>query len=79
MVLIVLEMFKTQNKTPDAGKTLVRALASILILVSIKETINLIAFISEMIMKHIRKELKENPESKTDFSNVIRLRNTKTG
>lgn len=34
---------------------------------------------SEMIMNHIRKELKEDPESKTDFSNVIRLRNTKTG
>lgn len=34
---------------------------------------------SEMIMKHIRKELKEDPESKTDFSNVIRLRNTKIG
>jgi integrase len=34
---------------------------------------------SEMIMKHIRKELKDDPESKTDFSNVIRLRNVKTG
>ena len=79
MVLIVLEMFKTQDKTPDAGKILVRAPASILMLVSIKETINLIAFISEMIMKQIRKEIKEDPESKTDFSNVIRLRNTKTG
>lgn len=34
---------------------------------------------SEMIMKHIRKELKNNSESKTDFSNVIRFKNVKTG
>lgn len=34
---------------------------------------------SEMIMKHIRKEIKDGSESKTDFSNVIRLRNVKTG
>jgi hypothetical protein len=40
VLLIVLEMFKTQDKTPDAGKILVRALASILMLISFKETIN---------------------------------------
>jgi integrase len=34
---------------------------------------------SEMIMKHIRKELKTAPEQKADFGNVIRLRNVKTG
>ncbi len=33
---------------------------------------------SEMIMGHIRKELKTGPKQKTDFSNVIRLRNVKT-
>ena len=34
---------------------------------------------SEMIMKHIRKELKNESDQKADFGNVIRLRNVKTG
>lgn len=53
VLLIVLEMFKTQDKTPDAGKVLVRALASILMLISFKETINLIAFIGDGIAGRI--------------------------
>lgn len=53
VLLIVLEMFKTQDKTPDAGKILVRALASILMLISFKETINLIAFIGDGIADRI--------------------------
>jgi hypothetical protein len=53
VLLIVLEMFKTQDKTPDAGKILVRALASILMLISFKETINLIAFMGDGIAERI--------------------------
>jgi hypothetical protein len=53
VLLIVLEMFKTQDKTPDAGKILVRALASIFLLISFKETINLIAFIGDGIADRI--------------------------
>ena len=34
---------------------------------------------SEMIMKHIRKELKKNSDEPTDFGNVIRLKNAKIG
>lgn len=34
---------------------------------------------SEMIMSHIRKELRNGSKQKADFSNVIRLRNVKTG
>lgn len=34
---------------------------------------------SEMIMNHIRKELKNESDQKADFGNVIRLRNVKTG
>lgn len=51
--LIVLEMFKTKSSEPDAGKILVRAIASILMLVSFKETINLIAFIGDGIAERI--------------------------
>lgn len=53
VLLIVLEMFKTQDKTPDAGEILVRALASILMLISFKETINLIAFMGDGIAERI--------------------------
>jgi hypothetical protein len=51
--LIVLEMFKTKSAEPDAGKILIRAVASILMLVSFKETINLIAFIGDGIADRI--------------------------
>ncbi|MCB9095003.1 MAG: hypothetical protein H6621_08055, partial [Halobacteriovoraceae bacterium] len=34
---------------------------------------------SKMIMKHIRKELKENPENDMNFGNVIRFKNSKLG
>lgn len=53
VLLIVLEMFKTQDKTPDAGKILVRAIASILMLISFKETINLIALLGDGIAGRI--------------------------
>ncbi len=51
--LVILEMFKTQGKEPDAGKILTRALASILMLISFKETINLIAFMGDGIADRI--------------------------
>lgn len=51
--LIVLELFKTASQQPDAGKILVRAITSILLLVSFKETINLIAFIGDGIAERI--------------------------
>lgn len=53
VILIVLEMFKTQDKAPDAGKILVRAVASIFMLISFKETINFIAFIGDGIAERI--------------------------
>lgn len=53
VLLIVLEMFKTKGTEPDAGKILTRALASILMLISFKETINLIAFIGDGIADRI--------------------------
>jgi hypothetical protein len=53
VLLIVLEMFKTQDKTPDAGKILTRAVASVLMLISFKETINLIGFIGDGIAERI--------------------------
>jgi hypothetical protein len=34
---------------------------------------------SEMIMKHIRKQKAEDQAPQSDFGNVIRLRNIKTG
>lgn len=46
-------MFKTKGTEPDAGKILTRALASILLLISFKETINLIAFIGDGITERI--------------------------
>ncbi|MFP5386026.1 MAG: hypothetical protein ACLGHN_08115 [Bacteriovoracia bacterium] len=51
--LIILELFKTANQQPDAGKIIVRAITSILLLVSFKETINLIAFIGDGIAERI--------------------------
>ncbi len=51
--LVILEMFKTQGTEPDAGKILTRALASILMLISFKETINLIAFMGDGIADRI--------------------------
>ncbi len=51
--LIVLELFKTASQQPDAGKIIVRAITSILLLVSFKETINLIAFIGDGIAERI--------------------------
>jgi hypothetical protein len=53
VLLIVLEMFKTQDKTPDAGKILTRAVASVLMLISFNETINLICFIGNGITDRI--------------------------
>lgn len=51
--LIILELFKTQGKEPDAGKILTRAVISILLLFSFKETINLIAFVGDGIVERI--------------------------
>lgn len=53
VLLIVLELFKTQDKSPDGGKILVRAVISILLLFSFKETINLIAFMGDGIADRI--------------------------
>lgn len=51
--LIVMELFKTASQQPDAGKILVRSIVSILLLISFKETINLIAFIGDGIAERI--------------------------
>jgi len=51
--LVILELFKSADKQPDAGKVLFRALMSILMLLSFKETINLIAFIGDGIAERI--------------------------
>ncbi len=51
--LVILELFKTSSQRPDAGKILVRTLISILLLISFKETINLIAFIGDGIADRI--------------------------
>jgi hypothetical protein len=53
VLLIILELFKTANQQPDAGKIIVRAITSILLLISFKETINLIAFIGDGIAERI--------------------------
>ena len=53
VLLIVLEMFKTQDKTPDAGRILTRALASILMLISFRETINLIGIVGDGVADRI--------------------------
>lgn len=51
--LIMLELFKTSDKQPDAGKVITRAIISIVLLVSFKETMNLIAFIGDGIADKI--------------------------
>lgn len=43
VMLVALELFKTARGQPDAGKILVRGVVSIILLISFKETINLIA------------------------------------
>lgn len=53
VLLVVLELFKTQGQSPDGGKILIRALASILMLISFKETINLIAFLGDGVADRI--------------------------
>lgn len=51
--LVILELFKTSSQQPDAGKILYRTIASILMLVSFKETINLIAYIGDGVAERI--------------------------
>lgn len=53
VLLVVLELFKTSSGQPDAGKVLFRGLISILLLVSFKETINLIALLGDGIADRI--------------------------
>ena len=53
VLLVVLELFKTSSGQPDAGKVLFRGLISILLLVSFKETINLIALLGDGITDRI--------------------------
>ena len=53
VLLIMLEFFKTEEKEPNATKVLTRAVISIVLLVSFKETINLIAFIGDGISSRI--------------------------
>lgn len=47
--LLILEMLKSANQSPDGTKILVRTVISILMLVSFKEVINLMAFIGDGI------------------------------
>jgi hypothetical protein len=51
--LIMMELFKTADKQPDAGKVLTRAIIAIVLLMSFKETINLIAFVGDGIAEKI--------------------------
>ncbi len=51
--LIMLELFKTDDKEPNAGRIITRAVISIILLVSFKETINLIAFVGDGIADRI--------------------------
>ena len=53
VLLIMLEFFKTEEKEPNATRVLTRAVISIVLLVSFKETINLIAFIGDGISNRI--------------------------
>ncbi len=53
VLLIMLEFFKTEEKEPNATRVLTRAVISIVLLVSFKETINLIAFIGDGISSRI--------------------------
>jgi len=47
--LLVLEILKSGSQVPDGAKILVRSIVSILLLVSFKETINMIAFVGDGI------------------------------
>ena len=51
--LIMLEFFKTDEREPNATKIITRAIISILLLVSFKETINLIALVGDGIADRI--------------------------
>jgi hypothetical protein len=51
--LVMLELFKTVDKQPDAGKVITRAVISIVLLMSFKETMNLIAFVGDGIADKI--------------------------
>jgi hypothetical protein len=42
VLLVVIELFKTSSGQPDAGKIIVRGVVSIILLISFKETINLL-------------------------------------
>ena len=53
VLLVVLELFKSSSGQPDAGKVLFRGLISILLLISFKETINLIALLGDGIADRI--------------------------
>ena len=53
VLLVVIELFKTSSGQPDAGKILVRAVVSIILLISFKETINLIALLGDGIASRI--------------------------
>lgn len=51
--LVVLELFKTADKQPDAMRILTRAIIAIILLMSFKETINVIAFLGDGIAEKI--------------------------
>jgi hypothetical protein len=51
--LLVLEILKSGSQVPDGGKVLVRSVISILLLISFKETINMIAFMGDGIASKI--------------------------
>ncbi len=68
VILIVLELFKTQGQSPDGGKILVRVLTSVFLLVSFKETINLIALVGDGVADKID-GLAKMPEILEIFSN----------
>ncbi len=51
--LLVLEIMKSGGQTPDGAKIIVRSVISILLLVSFKETINLIAFMGDGVAAKI--------------------------
>jgi len=53
VLLVVIELFKTSSGQPDAGRILVRGVVSILLLISFKETINLIALLGDGIAARI--------------------------
>jgi len=51
--LLVLELLKSGGQIPDGAKVLIRSVVSILLLISFKETINLIAFIGDGVSAKI--------------------------